>query len=388
MIHIASEPGTQSRPSSNLFNSVLLGDGEERSLAEFMEAFEAVQRCADAALTPHVGSAQVGYIARLLGYTCLGGKLIRGLSVVEIARILTGAQGEPDGEALSRARRLGWCTELLQAYFLTIDDILDGSALRRGKPCWHLVDGVGPINAINDGILLKSLVFTALNRWFSGSPEYVRMVELFHECALMTELGQMVDTAGQGSRSLPLFSMEYFLRIARNKTAYYTYVLPLECGILAAGQWGRPDVEMGELREGCFTLGEYYQAQNDMLDFANDPAITGKEGTDIQEGKCTWLIVTALEQATPSQRATLLDCYGKKDPAAVAAVTDVYLELEMPSLYVAYEADVIRRMEALMARVGRRAPEVAAAIRLLWDKTRRMGALLEKHPLFHRRSVP
>jgi hypothetical protein len=45
-------------------------------------------------------------------------------------------------------------------------------------------------------------------------------------------------------------------------------------------------------------------------------------------------------------------------------------------------------MEALMARVGRRAPEVAAAIRLLWDKTRRMGALLEKHPLFHRRSVP
>jgi len=171
--------------------------------------------------------------------------------------------------------------------------------LRRGKPCWHLVERVGPINAINDGILLKSLVFTALKRWFSGSPQYMRMVELFHECVLMTELGQMVDTASQVSQCLPRFSMEYFLRMARNKTSYYTYVLPLECGLLAAGQWGRPDVEMSELRESCFMLGDYFQVQNDMLDFANDATLTFKEGTDIQEGKCTWLAATAMERAPP-----------------------------------------------------------------------------------------
>ncbi len=167
-----------------------------------------MQRTVEEALVPHVGRDQVDYIARMMEYTCVGGKLIRGLSVVEIARILTGSQDKPDGEVLSSARRLGWCTELLQAYFLIIDDILDGSALRRGKPCWHLVEGVGPINAINNGILLKSLVFTALKRWFSGSPQYGRMVELFHECVLMTELGQRVDTASQVSQCLPRFSME------------------------------------------------------------------------------------------------------------------------------------------------------------------------------------
>ena len=37
--------------------------------------------------------------------------------------------------------------------------------------------------------------------------------------------------------------------------------------------------------------------------------------------------------------------------------------------------------------MGQRVPEVAAALRLLWDKTRRMGALLEKHPLFRPPSV-
>ena len=37
--------------------------------------------------------------------------------------------------------------------------------------------------------------------------------------------------------------------------------------------------------------------------------------------------------------------------------------------------------------MGQRVPEVAAALKLLWDKTRRVGALLEKHPLFHQPSV-
>ena len=299
MSHIPAESSTPCTQRPNQLSSVLLGEGEEGSLAAFLRDFEVVQRSVDEVLVPHVGRDQADYIARMMEYTCVGGKLIRGLSVVEIARILKGSQDTLDGELLSSARRLGWCTELLQAYFLVIDDILDGSALRRGKPCWHLVEGVGPINAINDGILLKSLVFTALKRWFSGSPQYMRIVELFHECVLMTELGQMVDTASQVSQCLPRFSMEYFLRMARNKASYYTYVLPLECGLLAAGQWGRPDVEMSELREGCFMLGEYYQAQNDMLDFANDATLTGKEGTDIQEGKCTWLAATAMERATP-----------------------------------------------------------------------------------------
>lgn len=36
-----------------------------------------------------------------------------------------------------------------------------------------------------------------------------------------------------------------------------------------------------------------------------DPAVTGKIGTDIQDNKCSWLVVTALEVMTPEQRAEL-----------------------------------------------------------------------------------
>ncbi len=51
-----------------------------------------------------------------------------------------------------------------------------------------------------------------------------------------------------------------------------------------------------------------------------DAGQMGKEGTDIENGKCSWLVVEALRRATPAQRATLQENYGVDEPARVAAV--------------------------------------------------------------------
>ncbi len=52
-------------------------------------------------------------------------------------------------------------------------------------------------------------------------------------------------------------------------------------------------------------LGEYFQVQDDFLDCYGAPEVIGKIGTDIEDNKCSWLIVQALDRASPEQRALL-----------------------------------------------------------------------------------
>ena len=48
--------------------------------------------------------------------------------------------------------------------------------------------------------------------------------------------------------------------------------------------------------------------QDDFLDCYGDPEVIGKIGTDIQENKCSWLVIQALKKATPAQRKVLEVC--------------------------------------------------------------------------------
>lgn len=66
------------------------------------------------------------------------------------------------------------------------------------------------------------------------------------------------------------------------------------------------------------------QVQDDYLDCFGDSSVTGKIGSDIGEGKCTWLSVVALQRASPTQRSLMEQHYGNTDPASVEVVTKLY----------------------------------------------------------------
>jgi len=61
-----------------------------------------------------------------------------------------------------------------------------------------------------------------------------------------------------------------------------------------------------------------------------------KKGTDIRNGKCSWLTIVALQRASPDQRQVLEDHYGKPFPQSEEAVLNLYKKLGLPNTYSIY----------------------------------------------------
>jgi farnesyl diphosphate synthase len=72
----------------------------------------------------------------------------------------------------------------MQAYFLVLDDIMDRSVTRRGRPSWYLYENIGTA-AINDAMFLENGLYQLLIRYFRDKPYYVHVFELFHDVSLI-----------------------------------------------------------------------------------------------------------------------------------------------------------------------------------------------------------
>jgi len=196
---------------------------------------------------------------------------------------------------------LGWMTELLQAFFLVSDDIMDTSITRRGQPCWYRQPHVGMI-AINDAFMLEAAIYILLKKYFRSHVAYVDLMELFHEITFQTELGQLCDliTAPEDKVNLDNFSLGKYEFIVVYKTAWYSFYLPVALALYHQNIATPKNLKQAE--EILIPLGTYFQVQDDYLDNFGLPEHIGKIGTDILDNKCSWLVNKALEIVTPEQR--------------------------------------------------------------------------------------
>ena len=278
----------------------------------------------------------------------MGGKYNRGMSVPDTASILLSRPLHPD--EYHKAATLGWMTELLQAFFLVSDDIMDSSITRRGNPCWYRLPDVGMI-AINDAFMLESCIYLLLKKHFRSHPSYVNFIELFHEVTFQTEIGQQCDllTAPEDVVNLSLFSMQKHSFIVIYKTAYYSFYLPVALALLYLEL--ATESNLKQAHDILIPLGEYFQIQDDYLDAYGSPEVIGKVGTDILDNKCSWMINQALDRASPEQRKTLDDCYGRKDSAKEAEVKKIYADLQLERIYQEYEEKAVGEIRQRISKV-------------------------------------
>jgi len=342
-------------PSTNPTTSVSATETAKAKAASrqrFVEVYELVRDQVLKQFKEHnMPEEAVEYYKRSMDYNVPGGKLNRGLSVVDTVQILRGR--ELSQKEYTQAAVLGWAVEFLQAYFLVSDDIMDSSITRRGQPCWYRVEGVG-LMAVNDALLLEGAIYQMIRTQFRGEPYYIDLLDIFHEVSFKTEMGQLVDliTAPEDKVDLSKFSLDRHKVIVIYKTAIYSFYLPvalalLVCGFSTAPPPGAPDVYKLALNI-LVPLGEYFQIQDDYLDYAGTPEQIGKIGTDIVDNKCSWCVNTALALATPEQRAVLDANYGKKDASAEERVKNIFREVGVDARYTEYEEAAYKRITALV----------------------------------------
>ncbi|CAG2167130.1 unnamed protein product [Oppiella nova] len=238
------------------------------------------------------------------------------------------------------AQILGASVEILQAFALIYDDVMDQSSTRRGRPCWYKQDDVG-LQALNDGVILKNECFHTLKLFFGHKKSYLNIMETFHEMMRYTTYGQHMDMASNCNNTGPrfdLFTKSRYETIVKYKTSYYTFVLPVRLAMYLFGMESKSAHRQAE--ELLLKIGYLFQIQDDFIDCFGDPTVTGKQGSDIADGKCCWPVVRALELCDESQRRDLVANYGMKCEQNVNKCKEIFIQLNLRDVYLKEELTI------------------------------------------------
>ncbi|GAB6024021.1 hypothetical protein CHUAL_008744 [Chamberlinius hualienensis] len=328
--------------------SVLGEEDKERFDNVFSHLVKDVVSCTDTRLRPVMEHSKWA-----LEYNVPNGKKTRGLLTVASYKLLTNNLTDDD---LFKSSIMGWCVEMLQAFFLVSDDIADNSYTRRGQLCWYRQPDVGLSYAVCDITMIEVAIYKILKKYFRSEPYYVDVVELFHEITHNTVNGQLMDIHF-AKESLDNFTQDNYDAIVLNKTCLYSFFLPVALAMHMAGIHDKHIFE--ETKKILVQIGHLFQVQDDYLDCFGDPKATGKIGTDIQENKCSWLIVNALKLASKEDVDQLKLWYGKDDPKLVKLVYDKYVELQLVDFFNDYEKETY---ESILATISELPPTVPANI--------------------------
>jgi len=239
-------------------------------------------------------------IENIIEYNMRGGKRIRPLAIIFAYKCF-----KEDEKAVIDA---SIAIELMQAYLLIHDDIIDNADLRRGKPSMHKIysssgEEFGKSMAILAGNLCSHYVYDSILDSSFSDKEKIDAIKYIDWIAERENYGQALDI-------IPGFkiSEEEVMKIYELKTATYTMQGPLYLGACLAS--ASPE----KLQEYGKNIGIAFQIQDDIIGIFGKVEETGKPNdSDIKEGKKTLLIVKAFELAGEDEKKFLLDNYGKKN---------------------------------------------------------------------------
>jgi len=223
--------------------------------------------------------AMVDQIARyIIG---AGGKRIRPLLVLLFANAL-GFKGRERFE-------LAATVEFIHTATLLHDDVVDESALRRGRATANALFGNAASVLVGDFVYSRAFqMMVAVNR--------MRVLEVLADATNVIAEGEVLQLMNMHD---PDLAVEDYLRVIRFKTAKLFEASARLGAVLAEAP--------ADIEEACAdygrSLGTAFQLVDDLLDYEGSTTELGKNvGDDLREGKPTLPLLLAMERGSAPQR--------------------------------------------------------------------------------------
>ena len=236
-----------------------------------------------------------------------GGKRIRPVLVM----LCCGAAG---GRPVN-ARWAAITVEMLHNFTLVHDDIMDKADKRRGRDTVHVKWNEDTAILAGDAIIPLACLALLKTESHSRLDEMLAAVSngIIEVCE-----GQALDLRFERSKNV---SIPEYTRMIELKTARML-VMGARLGALAADADSRT---MELLCDFASKIGIAFQIQDDILDIAAESTVTGKRrGGDVIEGKKTFLVLKALENATEAGDRELLQRFIERHGLPAEEVSAMY----------------------------------------------------------------
>jgi geranylgeranyl pyrophosphate synthase len=237
----------------------------------------------DARLLDAIIGVQPPQINHAMRHAISGGKRVRPLLLLTACA----AAGGDEDDALDAAVAV----ELLHASSLIHDDIMDDSAMRRGRQTVHALYGIP--TAILTGDTMIALALRSMQKVRSQRKDAI--LDLFTRAFLQTCEGQGLDLALSGRNDIADAAHAVMVE---SKTAKL-----VESSAAIGALIGTDDLTIVELlKHYALNVGMAYQIRDDLLDVIGDAEVTGKPtGQDRRNLRSTYVSQAQLNNARESR---------------------------------------------------------------------------------------
>jgi octaprenyl-diphosphate synthase len=251
-------------------------------------------------------ASRVALIDQIANYIIsAGGKRIRPMLVL----LFSGALGFTGRERFELAATV----EFIHTATLLHDDVVDESALRRGRRTANALFGNAASVLVGDFVYSRAFQMMV-------SVDRMRVLEVLADATNVIAEGEVLQLMNMHD---PDVTVADYLRVIRFKTAKL-----FEASARLGAVLAEADTAM---EEACAaygrSLGTAFQLVDDLLDYEGATEQLGKNvGDDLREGKPTLPLLIAMERGTAAQRLLVRSAIEHGEVARLADVVEIVRE--------------------------------------------------------------